>query len=112
LHPIDLSDDQKNRKRNDDEVQNGIDKDTVIQSRCAGGFGGGDTGIFFAREIDKEVRKIHFTQRQTDGRHENILDEGCHDFAECRADHHSHRQIHHISSSDELPELLDHGYPS
>jgi hypothetical protein len=45
LHPIDLPDDQKNRKSNDDEVQNGIDKNAVIQRRCASGFRGGDTPI-------------------------------------------------------------------
>jgi hypothetical protein len=45
LHPIDLFDEQKNRKCDDDEIQNTVKKDAVVQSRRAGGFGGGDTGI-------------------------------------------------------------------
>ena len=55
LHPIDLSDDQKNRKGNDDEIQNVIDKNAIIQSCSTGGLGRGNTGIVFAGEIDKEV---------------------------------------------------------
>jgi hypothetical protein len=57
LHPVDLSDDQKNRKGNDDEVQNGIDKNAIIQSRCTGGFGSGDTRILFPERLIKRFEK-------------------------------------------------------
>jgi len=52
LHPIDLSDDQKNRKGNDDEIQNVIDKNAIIQSCSTGGLGRGNTGIVFASRRD------------------------------------------------------------
>jgi hypothetical protein len=52
LHSVYLSDEQKHRERNDDEVQNVVDKNAVIQSRCTGGFGRSHTGIFFPGEID------------------------------------------------------------
>ena len=48
LHPINLFDEQKNRERDDDKIQNIVKKDAVIQGRGAGSLCRDDTWIIFA----------------------------------------------------------------
>ena len=75
LHPVDLLDKHKDRECDDDEIQNVVKKDAVIQRRGAGGFCRCNTRIFLPREVDEQIRKIYTTQRQSDGRHQNVLHE-------------------------------------
>ena len=76
VQAVDLLDDQKNRKCDNQKIEDIVEKDAVIQRGRAGRFRSRDARIILRRKIDKQVGKIDLAQSQAYGRHENIFDEG------------------------------------
>src|SRR3546814_12752481 len=54
------------------------------------------------------MRKIRASYRDAHERHDDAVDQGGDDLAECRADHHRDRQVQHVAARDEFLELADH----
>src|SRR5690606_38511949 len=59
---------------------------------------------------DEQVREVYLAQDETDDRHEDVIDEGGDDGAECRADNDTDREIDDISFDREVSEFLEHGH--
>jgi hypothetical protein len=59
-------------------------------------------------KIDKQVRKIHVAQRTSDRRHNHIVYQRRHDFAEGCADDDADRHVQHIASHRKFFEFLEH----
>ena len=108
LHPVDLLDEQKDREGDDQKIQNIVKEDAVIQRRRARRFGRGNTRIVFARKVNEQIREIDSAQRQSDRRHQDVLDERGDNLAERGADHHAHGQVDNVASHDKFFELVVH----
>src|SRR3546814_8285498 len=65
-------------------------------------------GVILAVECDEQLRKIRASHRHPHDRHDDAVDQGGDDLAECRADHHRDRQVQHVAARDEFLELADH----
>ena len=50
---VDVADNDKDGKGNDEEINDVIDEKTVVDSRNAGSLGGGNAGRLLARKIDE-----------------------------------------------------------
>jgi hypothetical protein len=103
-----LLDQEKNRERDDQKIQNIVEKNSVIERRRAGCLGGRDAGILFARQIYKQIGKIDSAQKQPDGRHQNVLYERRDNFSERCADNHADSQVDDIATHDEFFEFAVH----
>jgi len=55
MHTIDLLDEQKNRKRDDQKIENVVQKNPIVERCRSSRFGGRDTGIILTGKIDKQV---------------------------------------------------------
>ncbi len=59
-------------------------------------------------QVQEQTGKIHAAHGQADRRHQNVVDEGTDDFAECAADDDAHRHIDHVASHGEVSEFFKH----
>src|SRR5262249_52902637 len=83
---VDLSYQEEDRERNDQEVQDRIRKHAVIDGCRTRLLGFGQRGIVLTRKVDEQIRKVDAAQQQTNGRHQDVADEGGDDLSECCTD--------------------------
>ena len=111
LETIGRSDDQEDRYSDDQKVDQGIDERSVIDRRRSGCLGVSQAGIGRIRQIDVQRTEIDSPKEETDGRHEDIVDEGRSDTAKRTSDDDGDGQIKNISSHQEIFEFLQHHDP-
>lgn len=87
LELVELTDDEEDRKGDDQEVQHVVDEQAVVDRRRTCRFGLGKGGVGGRRQVDVEVGKIDPAQQQPNRRHEDVVGEGGDDFAKCGTDH-------------------------
>src|SRR6476659_6634999 len=108
LEPIHLLHEHEDHERDDDEIQYGLQKHTVIDGGSAGRLGRCERGLRSPREIQKKAGKIHFAQEQTKWRHQNVTDKRCDDLAKGPTDDHPDGHVEDIALHGELFELFQH----
>src|SRR5260370_38987685 len=64
LKPVDLADQDEDREGDDDEIENGVDEETVIDRRRAGLLCLGQGGVTLLGQINEEVRGIGLADQQ------------------------------------------------
>jgi hypothetical protein len=65
LHAIDLFNQQENRERDDQKVDNSIEKDSIVEGRRARSFGRGHSWVIAPGEVDEQVREINIAEGQS-----------------------------------------------
>lgn len=60
LEAVDLLHDHEDHERNDDEIEHGLQKDTVVDGGRPSGFGRGQRGLRGPRQIEEEAGKVDF----------------------------------------------------
>jgi hypothetical protein len=105
---IDLADEKKYGKGHNDEIDDGVKKDTIVEIGCSHLLCFGEARVVLSGEVDIEARKINFSQQKPNGRHDDIVYQRSDDLAEGRANNDPNGHVEHISSHCELFELFHH----
>jgi hypothetical protein len=109
LHPVDQPDDQEDCKRNDKEIDHGVNKNSVINGGRSGLLGYRQRWVGLSIQADKQIGEIDTSKQQTDGRHQDIVDERNDDSTEGYPNDHGNRQIKHITSHHKFLKFVKHG---
>ena len=75
LEPVDLLDDDEDRKSDNDEIDDRIDKQAVVDCRRSGFLRGFERFVRCAREVDEIATEIDIALKDTDGRHDDVTDQ-------------------------------------
>src|SRR5450759_3137724 len=72
---VDSPDYKENDNCHNQEVDDCIDEKAIIQGGCTSLLSVRPSGIISSTQVDVETSEIDFTQQQTDGRHDEIVDQ-------------------------------------
>jgi len=111
FHPVNLLDQKEKSERDDHEIDNRVDKYSIIQSRRAGCFCFRKSGKTLPGKIDEKAAEIDLAQKQPERRHENVVDQRSNDASERSAHDERDRNINHIPPRYELFEFFEHVSP-
>src|SRR5208337_211921 len=109
---VDLTHQQENRERQNHKVDQRVHEQAVVERRSPRGLGLRQAVEVPTRKGDEEVREIHFPQQQSDGRHQDVVDQRGYDPPKGRAHHDANRHIDHIPTHGKFFELFQHGCSS
>jgi len=71
---IDLTDNQKDDEGDDNELDDGVQKDSIVDSWRSSCLSVSQAGEAFATDVPIQAGKIHFPKEQPDGWHDDIVD--------------------------------------
>ena len=97
---------QEHRKRHNHKIDDGVQKDAVIERRSPRRFGGGHGVKVPAGEVEEEIGKVYPPQHDADGRHQNVVDQRGHNAAKRRAQDNSHGHVEHVSAHGKFPKFF------
>lgn len=117
IEPVDALDHQEDGKGDDDEVDDVGGEQAVIPGDHPGDLlsleqRGANCHLFCTLDHDEQVAEIHIAQQETNGRHEDVVDQRADDLAEGRADDDADRQVDHVAAHDELLKFFEQKYLS
>ena len=101
-----LVDDEEDDERYDQEVQYLRKERTVLENGCAGRLGLSERIVVVAVERDEQVAEIDAAGENADERHDEVIDERCHNGAERSADDNTDCHIDHIALHGKIPEFF------
>lgn len=104
---VDLTNQHEDRQGDDEEVRGGAEKDAIVDGGGTGGLGFGERGVGVSGKIDELVREVGVTAKQTDGRHEDVGDEGADDASEGGADDDADSHVEHAAAQGEFAEVIE-----
>ena len=108
LEPVHLFHEHKDHERDDDEIEHGLEKYTVVDGGSSGRLGRSERGLRRPREIEKQAGKIDFAQDQPERWHQDVAYQRCDDLAKGSSDDDPDGHIENIALHRELFELLQH----
>lgn len=98
-------------ERDNQEVEQSIEEDSVIDGRRTRSFCLGERGIRMSREVNKFIREIRVTGEQSNGGHQDIGNEGTNYSSEGGSNDNSDRHVEHAAVHRELFEFSEHPAP-
>lgn len=104
--PIDLLDQNEDRRRHDQKVQTRVEKHAVGYDRRARLFRRRNRFILDARQIDIEIGKIDLAEQKSQRRHDDVGGKRRNDFAERRADDDARCHVDNVAPHYELTEFF------
>jgi len=108
LKPIDLSDQHENSKRNDNEINYGIDEYAVVDCGDARSFGGFQRRILLRGQADEKVAEIDIAHQFPNGRRQKVGNKRCNDFSKRRADYDADGHVDDVSPYCKFLKFLEH----
>lgn len=111
LQPVNQHDDHKERKGNDDEINQRIDKETIVQRRRSRRLGCREAWIGSTAEINEQSAEIHIAHRETQVSRQHVTDKRTDDLPASRADHYTDGHIRHVAAHGEFLEFSKHERP-
>jgi hypothetical protein len=108
LQVVDGLDHHEDGKRDDQEIDHGVDEEADVPGRGTGGLGGFQRRVLAFAQNHEDVREVDTPQQQPDRRHQDIAHEGSNDLAERGADHDTDRHVQHVATDDEFFEFFQH----
>lgn len=108
LQLVDLAHHQEDDKRDDKELDDRIEENTIVDGGCTSSLGIRKAGIALAADIPIKLGKIHLAQQQTDGRHDDVVYQRGDNLAECGTDDDANRQVNDTSFDCKFPEFFEH----
>src|SRR5215469_11456212 len=99
---------QEHREGDDNEIDDGVQKISIIKRWRARGFCRCQRIIMLSAEIDEEARKIHLAHQPAEWRHQQIVDQRGYHASKRRSDNHADRQVQHVAPHGEFFEFFQH----
>ena len=101
----------ENDERDEEEVDDRVEKQPDIDSRRSGSLGRVECRILRASQINVDAGEIDAPQQQTDRGHQDVADKRRDDLADRTADDDTDSQVDHAAFHSEPLELIPHWSP-